>query len=563
MRWPKDPVDQPRPTFPYRVIRKITREFVESWFRELPIVDADHLPEVGGTLLVAWHPGGTVDPVIIGAAIPTQLTFVASSHLWKVPVLGQVLRLTRSRPIHRAIDTRREGFNEGSRRTRNNELIGTLGDVLSEGGRAVVFPEGHSHLMSRPTRIRSGAARIMLDGIRKADSAGRPRPHMVPLGLHYEKQGQFRDRAMLQVFNPMRLPPLPGEEGAPEPDEEILEQFSDNPEDRAWIMEVTRLLSGEMLKTSQGLDSWADRALMWRGRSMVRAHRHVEGRVPTMRATFEEAVLEARRVRAAWIFLDHEEPAVAAGLRTDVETHQQQLDSKALADHDLYRVRERWNPLVPLARGTAWTTALLLTACTLIPAFISAWLPYRLAGYYAKRSDDERAAISARIMNGIALFPPWWALLSLVAGWLVAAQASPLEIANPRPFWVTLEALPWPVVAALSFPLWLLIVRFHYWLIARRKEQMRQLRRWVALSTGRLPWAELVRTQQRLAGELVDLGNALVLPGDADWTDPATGEDDRVAVSVRDREAYEALLAARRLQVLALQVSSSGVPVAA
>ena len=94
--------------------------------------------------------------------------------------------------------------------------------------------------------MRTGAARILLDSIRKADEMGNPRPHLVPIGLHYSDQHQFRERVSLQVNRRLTYPPLPGEEGALEPTAEEVAEHGDLAYDRIWCAEMTNLLHTEI-----------------------------------------------------------------------------------------------------------------------------------------------------------------------------------------------------------------------------------------------------------------------------------------------------------------------------
>ncbi|MEC7484062.1 MAG: 1-acyl-sn-glycerol-3-phosphate acyltransferase, partial [Candidatus Thermoplasmatota archaeon] len=65
---------------------------METWFREISTVDVDTLPEEGGIIYTAWHPGGLIDPMIMMAALPGGLTFAAKSTLFKIPVLSRIMK---------------------------------------------------------------------------------------------------------------------------------------------------------------------------------------------------------------------------------------------------------------------------------------------------------------------------------------------------------------------------------------------------------------------------------------------------------------------------------------
>ena len=59
------------------------------------------------------------------------------------------------------------------------------------------------------------------------------------------------------------------------------------------------------------------------------------------------------------------------------------------------------------------------------------------------------------------------------------------------------------------------------------------LKRWKRLRRDEVPWDELTKEQLGLANELLDIGKSLILPGDSDWKQPATGKDDYEYVKMR------------------------------
>jgi hypothetical protein len=59
------------------------------------------------------------------------------------------------------------------------------------------------------------------------------------------------------------------------------------------------------------------------------------------------------------------------------------------------------------------------------------------------------------------------------------------------------------------------------------------LKRWLRLRRDEVPWDELAAEQLVLAKELDEIGRSLILPGDKEWTPPATGKDDYECVELR------------------------------
>ena len=261
MEWSEDP-EEFQITTGYVRIRHINRALMETWFREISLVDIDTLPDEGGILFTTWHPGGLIDPMLMMAALPGNLTFAAKHTLFKIPILGRMMRMAGAKPVHRAKDAN-SGESSGERSAKNSNLIESLGDAVAGGGRVAIFPEGVSHLEAHPVRLRTGAARILLHAIRKARESGHAEPHVVPLGLHYSDQHRFRERVSLQGNQPLPIPPLPGEEGAPEPSDAELAEYGDQAGDRVWCTAITELLKLEMNRCNQAQETWEDSCLLY------------------------------------------------------------------------------------------------------------------------------------------------------------------------------------------------------------------------------------------------------------------------------------------------------------
>lgn len=111
----------------YRIIYTIVAPIIHLLF-PCRTVGAENLPE-GGVLLCANHVSGW-DPIVIALNLPrdSRLTVMAKDQLFRIPVLGYLLRKLGIFPVKRG----------------GNDLtaIKTAMKALTGGNRLLVFPEG-------------------------------------------------------------------------------------------------------------------------------------------------------------------------------------------------------------------------------------------------------------------------------------------------------------------------------------------------------------------------------------------------------------------------------------
>jgi 1-acyl-sn-glycerol-3-phosphate acyltransferase len=87
----------------------------------------ERVPRTGPVLLVSNH-SSFLDPPLVGSSTPRPVSFMAKAELFRVPLLGDVIRRLNARPV------RRDGGDASALRTALH--------VLEEGGALLVFPEG-------------------------------------------------------------------------------------------------------------------------------------------------------------------------------------------------------------------------------------------------------------------------------------------------------------------------------------------------------------------------------------------------------------------------------------
>lgn len=104
-------------------------------FYRLSVTGQDNIPETGTAVLVANHTS-FLDPPIVAVSCKRHISFMAKAELFKVPILGTLLRLFEAFPVNRnKMDLK--AFRTAFRRLKQGRLLG----VFPEGTRRRVGPK--------------------------------------------------------------------------------------------------------------------------------------------------------------------------------------------------------------------------------------------------------------------------------------------------------------------------------------------------------------------------------------------------------------------------------------
>lgn len=179
----------------YRTTRAVVGPLVKRYFR-MRYVGLEHVPASGAVVLACNHLSN-LDPVLLGAVCPRQINYLAKIELFRVPLLGRLIRGYGAIPL---------------RRTASDPDAMRLAEAVLEHGQLLaLFPEGTRSRDGQLKPFRFGAARLALKydvplvpaaivGTDHAMPSGRRLPLRVPVaiafgppidmaGFHYRRQG--------------------------------------------------------------------------------------------------------------------------------------------------------------------------------------------------------------------------------------------------------------------------------------------------------------------------------------------------------------------------------------
>lgn len=176
-----------------RFVASLARIVLGVFFRDVTVIGAQRIPRGAPLVLVANHPNGLIDPLLIIAFLPLRTRMLGRNTLWANVALRPLLALAGTVPVYRRTDAAADMW-------RNTDTFARCHEVLAAGGAVSIFPEGHSHSEPDLLPLRTGAARIVLEAEAKHPDLG---VRILPVAVAYDAKDRFRSRARVYVGEPI------------------------------------------------------------------------------------------------------------------------------------------------------------------------------------------------------------------------------------------------------------------------------------------------------------------------------------------------------------------------
>jgi 1-acyl-sn-glycerol-3-phosphate acyltransferase len=360
----------------YRLIRSIVAFALRLFYRLEVVSRVEDLS--GPVMFVGNHPNSLIDPALVFVITNRQVTFLAREPLFRVPVLGWVLRAIDALRVYRKQD--HPGLmekNEGTLEAASQALV---------GGRAItIFPEGKSHSLPQLSDIKTGCARIALR-VAKAGTSLR----IVPVGLTYAEKHRFRSQVRIEVGEPLLVLSVPkGLEGEPEAE---------------WVRALTQRVGEALKDVTLNLESWEDVGLI-----------ETADRLLSLRDGYRPKNPERLRLLAKGAaLLRNANPERFDELKEDVLSFRVRLE---VLHADASELTVRYD-----SGQVAWFALRNLAALVLgfplfalgLALFAVPFIFLRSLALMAPVSRDRLATV--KLVGALLMVPLWWCLL-VVAGW--------------------------------------------------------------------------------------------------------------------------------------------------
>jgi len=380
-----------------RLIVSLVRLALRIYFQRIEVTGLEHVPSATPVIFVLNHPNALVDPVFLLCLAPRRVSFLAKEPLFRMPVIGYLVKALDSLPVYRRQD-------EGQDVTKNVETFSAARRLLAKGGTIAICPEGVSHDEPGLRPIKTGAARIALAAVATGEVKDLK---VVPAGLYYTSKTSFRSSALLYFGTPLRVSPVKLEDDGSPPRDAVRKLSNEieralrevildarHEEARQTIARAERIFSSEMRDGDS--DSLTDELRLQQ--RFIKAYSVLEGHQPERLRRLEQRMI-----------------------RFEEELNQAGVDAEELAPP-----RSTSSVLKSIVKRSL---SFLLMLGPALVGTVAHYPAYRLGGYLAtKLSRDSEDIISTiKIMSAMLLFPLTWLILAVVGysvfGWWAAIAA--------------------------------------------------------------------------------------------------------------------------------------------
>ncbi|MBN1209286.1 MAG: 1-acyl-sn-glycerol-3-phosphate acyltransferase [Myxococcaceae bacterium] len=332
----------------------------------------------GPVIFVGNHPNALIDPALVFVVTHRRVTFLAKAPLFRLPVIGWILKGLEALPVYRKQD-------DPTQMARNEGTLEAARAALMQGRAITIFPEGKSHSEPMLAELKTGAARIALGAARE----GAP-VRIVPVGFTYSEKNLFRSTVLIEVGQAIEVAPFPPSQGAGEVEE------------KEAARQLTERIAAGLKAVTVNLEQWEDLPLIQMAEQLY-AFRQGQ------RADRERLKHWARGLR----LFRAEQPERFEQVRSSLMSFQRRLELVHANPKDLTLVYKSGQVFSFVVKN-------LVLLCLGLPLFLLGLglfaLPYQVPRLAARKSELDTQA-TVKFLAALLMSLLWWPGLTVAAWW--------------------------------------------------------------------------------------------------------------------------------------------------
>lgn len=398
------------------LIRQLPFAFISIalrlFFRRIETSNAESVPKDGAIIFVLNHPNGLVDPALVFCSLPRRVSFLAKSTLFKIPVLGLLIRQLEAMPVYRRMDA-------GEDTSQNLKTFQAARKLLLEGRCIAIFPEGISHDATKLKPMKTGAARIAIGalGVENSSSDLRKTPlKIMAVGLFYTSKTTFRSEALIRFGEIIEVEHLTLDESGEPP--------------REAVTQLTKKIENALRKVTLNTETQNELEAVTKAEALFASI--YESLI--FKQTLTQTFLQLRNFAEKFDLLNRQNPEKLSAIREKVERYENDLkksgmtlDGLSVLQHPIWYVVRR---LVLRAFLIIMVSPLAIIGAIIhSPAFVFS----NLIGTIFKTHGDDTAGSTYKILAACLFMPMTWivgaGIIFYFFGWQFAVASIPLMIA--------------------------------------------------------------------------------------------------------------------------------------
>jgi len=182
----------------YVFLKNVIKAALSIFFQKIEIRHVENLPKDGPVLFVLNHPDSQMDAFIMSSMIRRRVHYIAHAGLFARKIQAWLLRNCGVIAVYQQRD-------KSDSADRNVEAFQECYEVLERGEVIGIFPEGTSDMPRRIKKIKTGAARIVLESERRNNYELGVK--LIPVGLYFFSRSRFRSKVLVNVGRPIDIHP--------------------------------------------------------------------------------------------------------------------------------------------------------------------------------------------------------------------------------------------------------------------------------------------------------------------------------------------------------------------
>lgn len=387
----------------YKFLRHIVRGVLGLYYRNIESYGTNFLPKRGRTLIIANHQAGLIDGLLVLSQNRQIIRELIKHTLWKNPVIGFFATGLGMIPVYRKQDLKPDEMKDSqvlSPAERHKQSFGRVEEALLRNENVLVFPEGKSHDESYTLKLRSGAARMILQTEAKFDF--RVGVQWLPVTIDLEVKDSPGGRVVMHYHPPRKL-------------DKYRDLYVRDPE--AAVAALRNEMEDYLRDVTLNFSSWEDRVFIERLMEIWIA------RTPT------ELLLDRHNLLLKWkrilenSFVLTEERSDWQELKKKVDHIHQTARIAQISIREIFEEKSHddYKKLLWQIVPTLFFWIPLMTL-----GYIFWWLPVRIVRWVTARATKGHRDIVAtyHVVAAFILFPIWIALYLLTVPFFVGTPVA-------------------------------------------------------------------------------------------------------------------------------------------